>query len=133
MSGARARDEFRLHIRCHRSRRECKSVSFLTGIDQPRYGQKISNMNRQTRKEKIFIRPNRREIFREQQIANLQLIIERPRKAGANQIVEMLVMFAAANPSCGGQKFSHALTANLFSNASMKNFNRAVIDLAANR
>jgi hypothetical protein len=30
------------------------------------------------------------------------------------------------------QKFSHTLPANLFSDASMKDFNRAIIDLAAN-
>jgi hypothetical protein len=45
----------------------------------------------------------------------------------------MLVMFATANPSCGGQKLSHALSANIFSNAGMKDFNRAIIDLAASR
>src|SRR5947208_987950 len=33
VSGAGARDEFRLHVHCHRSRCERKFVSFLTGID----------------------------------------------------------------------------------------------------
>src|SRR4029077_14837400 len=60
------------------------------------------------------------------------LIIERPCKPGADQIIEMLVMFAAANRSCGRQKFIHALSANLFSHASMKHFNRTIIDLTSN-
>ncbi len=65
-------------------------------------------------------------------IADLQIIVERACKPGADQIVEMLVMFATANPSCGGQKFCHALPANVFSNAGMKNLNGAIIDFTAN-
>jgi hypothetical protein len=75
---------------------------------------------------------NRREIFRKQKLTRLQLIVERPCEPGADQVVEMLVLFATANPSCGGQKFSHALPANVFSNAGMKNFNRPIGDLTAN-
>jgi hypothetical protein len=52
----------------------------------------------------------------------LQLIVERACKPGADQIVEMLVL----------QKFSHALPANVFSNASMKHFNRPIVDLTSN-
>jgi hypothetical protein len=62
----------------------------------------------------------------------LQSIVERPCKPGADQIVEMLVMFATANPACGGQKFCHSLPANVFSNAGMKNFNGTIIDFTAN-
>ncbi len=69
-------------------------------------------MNRRARKGKIFIRPNRRKIFREQQIANFQSIVERPCKPGADQIVELLVL----------KKFSQALPADFFSNAGVKNF-----------
>jgi hypothetical protein len=41
-------------------------------------------------------------------------------------------LFATANPFCGRQKFPQALAADFFSDASMENFNRVTIDLAAN-
>ena len=65
---------------------------------------------------------NRRKILRQQKIANLQFIVERPCKPGADQIFELLVL----------KKFSQALPADFFSNAGMKNFYLAIIDLAAN-
>ena len=69
-------------------------------------------MNRRARKEKIVIQPNRGEILRDQQIANFQLIVKRPRKPGADQIFELLVL----------KKFCHALPANVFSNAGYEEF-----------
>ena len=75
---------------------------------------------------------DRREISREQQIADSQLIIERTCKSRADQAVELLILFAAANGSCGVQKFSQPLSADLLPDTGMKNFNRAILDLAAN-
>src|SRR5439155_17809748 len=65
---------------------------------------------------------DRREILRQHEVTDLQLIVKRTRKAGANQIIELLIL----------QEFSHLLPAHFCSNASMYDFNRVIIDLSAN-
>ena len=75
---------------------------------------------------------DRREIFCQENVPNLQLVIEPANKSGADQIVELDTLVATVNPSCGRQKFSHALPANFFSNAGMKDLNGPVIDLTVN-
>jgi hypothetical protein len=52
----------------------------------------------------------------------VQSIVKRACKTGANQTIELLIRKKARNP----------LATCFFSNASMENLNRAIIDLAAN-
>src|SRR4026209_1015053 len=75
------------------------------------------------------------KILCQKEITDFQIIVERSGKAGTDQTVELLILFATANPfrrTAGGQKFSKSLSANLFAHAGMKNFNRALLDFAAN-
>jgi hypothetical protein len=61
-----------------------------------------------------------RKIFREQEIADVQLIVKRACKTGTDQICELPML----------QKDCHPLPTNLFSHAGVKNVNRAVLDFA---
>ena len=61
----------------------------------------------------------------------MQSIVERACKTSTDQTPELPVLFAAANPSCGGQKARHPLPTNLFPDAGVNNLNRAVFDLAS--
>jgi len=65
---------------------------------------------------------NGRKILCQKEIPDFQIIVERSGKTGTDQTVELLIL----------QKFSESLSANLLANAGMKNFNRAILDLAAN-
>ncbi len=81
------------------------------------------------------LRSNGGKILCQKEITDFQIIIERSGKAGTDQTVELLILFATANPSrhtAGGQEFSKSLSANLLPDTGMKNFNRAILDLAAN-
>jgi hypothetical protein len=62
-----------------------------------------------------------REIFREQEIADVQSIVKRACKTGTDQTIELPIL----------KKLRHPLPADFFSDAGMNNFNRAAIDLAA--
>jgi len=64
---------------------------------------------------------NSREIFREQEIAGVQSIVERACKTSTDQTPELPVL----------QKACHPLPTNLFPDAGVKNLNRTVFDLAA--
>jgi hypothetical protein len=65
---------------------------------------------------------NSRKILCQKEITDFQIIVERSGKAGTDQAVELLIL----------QKLSKSLSANLLADAGMKNFNRAILDLAAN-
>jgi hypothetical protein len=65
---------------------------------------------------------NSREIFRKQEITDVQFIVKRACKTGANQTIELSILKKAPDP----------LTACFFSNAGMEDLNRAIFDLPAN-
>jgi hypothetical protein len=75
------------------------------------------------------------KILCQKEITDFQIIVESSGEAGTDQTVELLILFVTANPSrpsAVGQEFSKSLSADLLPDAGMKNFNRAILDLAAN-
>src|SRR6476469_3121777 len=78
-------------------------------------------MNWQAWRGAPVVQLNRREIFRQQEIADLQFIGKRARKAGADQKIELLIL----------EKFTEPFATNLFSDAGMQDFNLAISDDAA--
>ena len=58
---------------------------------------------------------NSREIFREQEIADVQMIVKRACKTGADQTIELPIL----------KKLRHPIPADLFSDAGMDNLNCA--------
>ena len=124
ISSAGTRNELRFHIHGYRARRLRNSISFLPGIDHGRDSQKIGNMDREIC-EKIE-RPaqiSSRQISREQEIADTQLIVKRACKSGADQTVELSILEKSCRP----------LPANFFPDTCMKDLDQMIVDLAGDR
>jgi len=122
--GASPGNELGFHIHGQRARGLRDFVSLFTRFDHRRHGQKIGHMHRKICKRRAHpTQVNNREIFSKQEISSLQLIVERAGKTCADQIVKLLILKKAAD----------SLSAGLFADTGMKDLDRAMIDLPADR
>ncbi len=124
MLRASAPDKLSLHV--HGCGACClrESVSFLAGIDYRRDGQEFGDMDREICKRmQPPAQVNSREILRNQEITDAQLIVKRACEPGADQTVELSI----------SDKPRHPLSASFFADAGMKDLDRTIVDLSGNR
>ena len=124
MLRASAPDKLRLHV--HGCGACClrESVSFLAGIDYRRDGQEIGDMDREICKRmQPPTQVSSREILRNQEITDAQLIVKRAGEPSADQTVELSI----------SDKPCHPISASFFSDTCMKNLDRTIVDLSGNR